>query len=113
MRTPAGTECPYYFEDFHRGRNKQECRLIDGTPNGGRWQPDLCSRCPVSRITLANACSNLLLRARARHGVLGIGRRVDVQAACVLSQEDVAVPEIGCGRCHEAFEVSIPPGEET
>ena len=29
MRTPAGTECPYYYADYYRGRSKQECRLID------------------------------------------------------------------------------------
>ena len=25
MRTPANTECPYYYEDFYRGRSAQEC----------------------------------------------------------------------------------------
>ena len=38
MRTPAGSQCPYYFEDFHRGRNRQECRLIDQTPRGCKWR---------------------------------------------------------------------------
>ena len=111
MRTPAGAECPYYFEDFHRGRNIQECRLIDGS-NGGRWQPDLCGKCRIPRITMANACPNLILEARVRQGILGIGRGVDIQAYCKLSKTEVAVPEIGCGRCHEVFEASLGNGED-
>src|SRR5688572_8219728 len=27
MRTPAGKECDFYYEDFHRGRELQECRI--------------------------------------------------------------------------------------
>lgn len=108
MRTPAGSECPYYFEDFHRGRNRQECRLIDSSPEGGRWSPDLCGRCAVPRITLANACPNLVLQAKVKPGILGIGRGVTINSSCTLTKEAVEVPEIGCGHCHEAFEFPLP-----
>jgi hypothetical protein len=108
MRTPAGTECPYYFEDFHRGRDRQECRLIDRTPNGGNWTPELCDKCPVPRIAMANACPNLVLEARAKSGFLGlVGRRVETGASCVHIGEVVEVPEIGCGHCHEFFEFPV------
>ena len=36
MRTPANTECPYYYEDFYRGRSTQECRLVGRNPWGDR-----------------------------------------------------------------------------
>jgi hypothetical protein len=60
MRTPAGSECPFYYADFNRGRNKQECRLIAPAPGRRGWTPDLCGRCAVPRIRMANACPNLI-----------------------------------------------------
>jgi hypothetical protein len=108
MRTPAGQECPYYYADFHRGHNRQECRLVD--PAGPRWQPADCGRCPVPRILLANACPNLLLRATVRPGVLGIGRHVAVVASCQRYGTTVAEPEIGCGHCHELFVAGLGGG---
>ena len=33
MRTPAGKECQYFYGDYYRGRNQEECRLLsDATP---------------------------------------------------------------------------------
>jgi hypothetical protein len=103
LRTPAGTECPHYFQDFHRGRNRQECRLLAASRSGPGWRPDDCRNCRVPRLLLANACPNLVLTARVNPGLLGMGRRVDVGADCLLSLGPVAEPEIGCGRCHEAL----------
>ena len=107
MRTPAGSECPYYYEDYHRGRERQECRLIDDTPNGGRWAPDLCGKCHVPRIAMANACPNLVLEAKAKLGVLGFGRGVAVSSSCLHTAKPVEVPEIGCGHCHEFLDFSV------
>jgi hypothetical protein len=110
MRTPAGSECPYYFEDFQRGRQRQECRLIAQNPNSRPWKPELCRTCRVPRIVMANACPHLVLRARVDAGFLGLAPRVTVEADCLLSLTSVAEPEIGCGRCHEAFEPPVAPG---
>lgn len=112
MRTPAGTECPHYFEDFHRGRNRQECRLIGRNPRSAPWRPELCRSCSIPRILQANACPNLVLQASVSPGVLGIGRRVEVQAECLLSLGEVAEPEIGCGHCHERFQPEVRPASE-
>lgn len=101
MRTPAGTECQYFYADFHRGREVQECRLIDRNPQGSKWTPDLCSGCPVPKILLANACPNLILDAEVKTGFLRIGRGVKISARCIRSQEMVEEPQIGCGLCHE------------
>jgi hypothetical protein len=100
MRTPAGRECPFYYADFHRGRQTQECRLVDRTPSGGRWAPDLCGRCRVPAIHQANACPHLILEARVQPGVLGLGRGIRVSAMCTESGGPVAKPEVGCGLCH-------------
>jgi hypothetical protein len=107
MRTPAGSECPYYFEDFHRGKDRQECRLIGDSPNAGTWAPDLCGKCQVPRITMANACPNLVLEAKVRSGILGMGRGVEVSSSCVHIAGPVEVPQIGCGHCHEFLDFTI------
>jgi len=104
MKTPAGTECPFYYEDFHRGRNQQECRLIERTPGGGQYSPDLCARCRVPRILMANACEYMILEARVNSGFLGLRRRVVITAFCTRSMQDVEEPEIGCPQCHLGLE---------
>ncbi|HLC34321.1 MAG TPA: hypothetical protein VJJ70_04910 [Anaerolineales bacterium] len=103
MRTPAGTECRYYFEDYFRGRERRECRLLPAA-SAHEWRPELCGRCPVPRILLANACPNLVLAAGVRTTWLGLGRRMEITARCRKSGDAVREPEIGCGQCHLEFE---------
>jgi hypothetical protein len=113
MRTPAGTECPYYYADFYRGRSKEECRLIERNPNGGNWTSNLCSGCVVPQIVLANACPNLILDAEAKSGFLGLGRGVKVSARCTRTGEVVEEPEIGCGLCHQPIQgLTLDEGDE-
>ncbi len=107
MRTPAGSECPYYFEDYHRGKDHQECRLIADSRNAGTWTPALCGKCPVPRIAMANACPNLVLQPKVKSGILGMGRRVDISSSCVHIAGPVEVPQIGCGHCHEFLDFYI------
>lgn len=110
MQTPAGSECPFYYEDFHRGRELQECRLIERTPEGGTWEPDHCSNCPVPAITRANACPHMVLEARAKSSLLGFGKRVEVSAMCTRTLEEVEEPKVGCGQCHKDLPpIELPP----
>lgn len=100
MRTPAGTECKFYYEDFNRGRDVQECRLIGQNPRSGPWRPSLCAGCPVPAIQRANACPNLVLEAWVGRRWLVIPQ-VKVSAYCTLTEQMVADPMVGCGHCHE------------
>jgi len=96
MRTPAGNECPHFYGDYHRGRDREECRLLPDT-----WSADLCSTCPVPGIVRANACEHMRLNASVTRSVLNLfQRRVEVSAYCEKTNRDVAQPEIGCGECH-------------
>jgi hypothetical protein len=97
MKTPAGSECKYYYEDFHR-RATQECRLIARNRDSLLWSPELCTDCPVPRILVANQCAHLLLKATVVRQYL-VFRRVQVQAYCDHKQEIVAQPQVGCGEC--------------
>jgi len=101
MITPAGSECRYYYADYYRGRERQECRLIAQNRASEPWQPKLCSGCPVPGILRANACPNLILEARVKRGFLGLTRRVEVGAVCSKYLVEVPEPKVGCGHCHE------------
>ncbi len=101
MRTPAGAECPYYYEDYFRGRETRECRLIERNAQSEPWSPGLCGECPVPRIVQANRCPHLALEAVVVKRFLGLSRRVEVKAVCSEHLVDVPHPQIGCGHCHE------------
>ncbi len=99
MKTPAGRECPHFYGDYYRGRNVEECRLLDA--QGQAWTPDLCKTCPVPNITRANSCQFMKLKVKVGRPISAVfQRRVLVDAFCEKSERDVAEPEIGCGDCH-------------
>ena len=100
MRTPAGTECPYFYGDYYRGRNQEECRLLEAAPPANHWTPDLCRTCPVPAITRANACPHLVLTASISKTLLGLRRQVKIEAYCTKTNQAVSEPQIGCGECH-------------
>jgi len=100
MRTPAGTECRYYYEDYYRGKETQECRLIARTSSGGRWKPALCRTCPVPAILRANACPSMALQAHVARR-LHFWERVQVEAFCTSRLVEVKDPYVGCGHCHD------------
>lgn len=100
MRTPAGSDCPHYYEDYYRGRSVQECRRLSRNPGSRKWEPALCGRCPVPDILRANACPNMVLEARVVTRWFGLVRRVEVRAACTEHGVEVSDPYVGCGHCH-------------
>jgi hypothetical protein len=106
MRTPYGKECTYYYQDFGRGREIQECRLLG---QSGGWKPDDCKECPVPGILMANACPDMVIRGKVVTGLLGMGRRVRVTAYCRRSNRTGFDPHIGCGECHKDLDSILPP----
>jgi hypothetical protein len=99
MRTPAGFECRYFYGDYFRGRNVEECQLLQRA--GQQWSPDLCKTCPVPGITRANACEYLQLRAQVGRPVgAAFQKRVQISAYCEKTARSVKEPQIGCGDCH-------------
>jgi hypothetical protein len=100
MRTPAGKECKHYYQDFHRERRVQECRLNKENPESVRWRPEDCARCPVPDILNANASPNLELTLTIKSGLLGFGRRVEVTVRCLKHHTTIQDPYIGCPQCN-------------
>ncbi len=100
MRTPAGQECRYYFQDFHRGKNVQECRLEKANPASKRWKPTDCAACPVPEILRANASPKLALTLTIQARLFGMGRRLQVTARCTKHRIPVSDPFVGCPECN-------------
>ena len=100
MITPAGKECRYFYADYHRGREHEECRLLEAATPAERWLPDLCFSCPVPNILQANACSHMVLEGQVERPFPYIKRQVLVKAYCTKTLRKVSEPQIGCGECH-------------
>lgn len=99
MRTPAGIECKYFYGDYYRGRNHEECRLLKESMQD--WKPVLCKTCPVPSILRANSCEFMSISAKITRPAIGLFQpRVQVSAFCSKVQRKVSEPHIGCGECH-------------
>lgn len=99
MRTPAGIECKYFYGDYYRGRNHEECRLL--MRSSQKWEPALCRTCPVPSITRANACQYMVLTAVVKRSITTLFRpTVQVSAYCEKTERNVSQPHVGCGECH-------------
>jgi hypothetical protein len=96
MHTPAGKECRHYYQDFHRGRKLQECRLVKENPESMRWRPADCSNCPVPDILNANASPLLRLKITIKARLLGLGRQVEVEAFCADEPISIAAAYTDC-----------------
>jgi hypothetical protein len=99
MRTPAGKECPYYYGDFHRGREIEECRQAKGNPESLPWQPKDCARCPMPDILRANSSETMRLKMTIRPALLGLKRQMKVEAWCEKHQIAIEKPYVGCPQC--------------
>lgn len=100
MRTPAGTDCKYYYEDFHRGYNIQECRLVERDHDTLSWRPADCEKCPVPAILHANASPDLALKLVIKPRFLGMRRQIVVTASCLKHLCPVDDPHVGCLQCN-------------
>lgn len=96
MRTPAGKECRHYYEDYNRGRDVQECRLIKQNPDSMHWRPGDCANCPVPDILNANASPHLELKVTVTTRFMGFGRKVQVEAFCRDEPISLSEAYTGC-----------------
>jgi hypothetical protein len=95
MKTPDGRDCKHYYEDYHRGRDVQECRLVKGNPDSETWHPSDCSKCPIPDILLANADPDMELTLTIKRGFLGFGRKLDVTAKSRIDGTVIEDPYVG------------------
>ncbi|HEX2622600.1 MAG TPA: hypothetical protein VHL11_20715, partial [Phototrophicaceae bacterium] len=98
--TPAGKECRYYYEDFHRGRNHQECRLVRDNPDSLRWRPSDCLKCPIPDILNANSSKDMELSLTIKARFLGYLRYHEVTAFCLKHRIPIEDAYVGCPKCN-------------
>jgi hypothetical protein len=108
MQTPFGQECRYFYGDYFRGKNHEECRLLGTSTSKQNWTSKLCKSCPVPGIILANACQSMVLKGYMSTGFLGIGKSMKITAYCEKSKSQVNEPQIGCGLCHPIADIFTP-----
>jgi len=107
MKNPAGVECHYFFGDYFRGRNREECRLLKSANPPINWDPKFCDNCPVPPIRRANSCEDMQLKPALKRPLPLMPKRVQITAYCRKTHQDVAEPHIGCGECHKLPEVFL------
>ncbi len=95
MKTPSGKECKHYYEDFHRGRNVQECRLNKQNLDSEAWHPNDCGKCPVPDILRANADPDMELTLTISRGFMGFGRKLEVTAKSLKDGTVIEDPYVG------------------
>ncbi|NOZ50478.1 MAG: hypothetical protein GXP37_10590 [Chloroflexi bacterium] len=97
MTAPKPVNCRYYYADFHRGRESEECRLIKRNRDSRPWHRSLCNSCPVPTILLNTNCQEIALEATVvkRFGLL---ERVTVYAICARHLIELDDP-LACPRC--------------
>ena len=68
---PEPFNCKYFYGDYFRGKNHEECRLLDANPDNVRpWRRKLCDSCPVPGVLQATDCRGLALEAEVRRRFL-------------------------------------------
>ena len=105
MITPAGKECRYFYGDYYRGRSVEECRLLQTAVPEIEWKAEYCNTCPVPEISLANACSHMVLEPRLARSFPFGKYRVKVKPYCTKTLREGFDPHIGCGECHSLPQV--------
>ena len=88
--------CPYYYEDYFRGRETTACRLIERNPRSRPWKRSLCDACPVPKILTETTCAHLALEATVVKKLLW--ERVDVYAVCTKHRLELKDPRV-CPQC--------------
>lgn len=95
--------CRYFFGDYHRGNNREACRLLEASPrNEYPWRRKHCNSCPVPALLLETNCRDLLLEAGVQKGFLR--ERVEITfAVCARHMIDLEDPHF-CPQCAKEWE---------
>lgn len=90
--------CRYFYGDYHRGKNVEECRLLARNRDNERpWRRKLCDSCPIPELIIVSQCRHLELEAEVKRRFLR--DQVDVTfAMCTKHLIELDDPR-HCPRC--------------
>jgi hypothetical protein len=108
MKTPYGFECKFFYGNYFRGKNDEECRLLNLSSGHGGWTSKLCKDCPAPKIQRANGCDFLQYQGKIAGGFLGLSPHIEVSNYCIKTNVVVNNAYIGCKDCHHipTFKIS-------
>lgn len=92
--------CRFFFADYHRGRDIEECRLIKRNPQSRPWRRPLCDSCPVPGILVQTNCQEIALEASVERK-WAILDRVEVYAICAKHLIELKDPNF-CPQCAQS-----------
>ncbi len=97
MAASKPVNCRYFYGDYHRGKDYEECRLIKRNPESRPWRRALCDSCPVPDLLHNTTCREIALEATVtrRWGLL---ERVEVYAVCAKHLIELDDPN-HCAKC--------------
>ena len=95
---PTPVNCRYFYGDYFRGRNFEECRLLADSPNNRRdWRRKHCDTCPVPALLISSNCRDLALEAEVKRSLLR--ERVEITfAVCTKHMAELDDPQV-CEQC--------------
>lgn len=111
MKTPAGKECKFFYGDYYRGKNHEECRLLKD--NNLTWDSRMCTDCPVPEIVISNSCENLKFIPSIKRPLGFMKPKLKVDTYCTKTTRNVEEPRVGCGECHPGLQNLIVFPDET
>lgn len=90
--------CRYFYGDYFRGQEKENCRLLEASPANRRsWQRKLCDSCSVPALLLETNCRDLMLEAEVTRSF--IRERVQVTfSVCARHLTELDDP-LHCPQC--------------
>jgi hypothetical protein len=90
--------CLYFYGDYYRGKEKEECRLLAASPENDRpWKRSHCNSCPVPAILIASNSRDLALEAKIERKFLR--EQVEVTfAVCAKHMLELSDPLV-CPQC--------------
>jgi hypothetical protein len=103
MRKPVS--CLYFYGDYFRGKEKEDCRLLEASPQNTRpWKRAHCDTCPVPALLIGSNSRNLLLEAAVQRKFLR--EQVEVTfAVCAKHMLELDDP-LYCPKCAEEANLS-------
>lgn len=99
MKVPDGRECKFFYGDYYRGRNFDECRALSNPEDKRTWNSSYCKSCPLPDYLRNNSCENLVYSVYLEK--ILIKKRIKVKAWCKQQHVAVRDPNVGCGNCHQ------------
>ena len=92
MKTTYGKECRFFYGDYYRGRNFEECRLLTDSDKH-QWELIFCKNCPVPGILINNGCQYMVLSGKMKRS--HCSKRIEGSGDCTKARSEGKERKVG------------------